>query len=73
MFLIVGLGNIGSRYNNTRHNVGFIMLDRICEDLNISLDNENDTSYYGTGIISGKNIMCMKPKTFYEFKWECCA
>ena len=64
MFLIVGLGNIGSRYNNTRHNVGFIMLDRICEDLNISLDNENDTSYYGTGIISGKNIMCMKPKTF---------
>ena len=64
MFLIVGLGNIGSRYNYTRHNVGFIMLDRICEDLNISLDNENDTSYYGTGIISGKNIMCMKPKTF---------
>lgn len=64
MFLIVGLGNIGSRYDNTRHNVGFMVLDRICEEFNISLNNENNTSYYGTGIVLDKKIICMKPKTF---------
>lgn len=64
MFLIVGLGNIGSRYDNTRHNVGFMMLDKICNEFNIELNKENNTSYYGMGIVLGKKIICMKPKTF---------
>lgn len=64
MFLIIGLGNIGDKYENTRHNIGFMALDRLCREFNIDLNKENNTSYYGVGFIENKKVICVKPKTF---------
>lgn len=64
MFLIIGLGNIGDKYENTRHNIGFMVLDRLCCKFNIDLNKENNTSYYGIGSILNKKVICVKPKTF---------
>ncbi len=64
MFLIVGLGNIGKEYELTRHNIGFMIIDKLCEEFNISLDKENLTSYYGIGYIKGEKVILVKPKTF---------
>lgn len=64
MFLIVGLGNIGKEYENTRHNIGFMILDKFCEKFNIDLNKQNSTSNYGVGIINNKKVICIKPKTY---------
>lgn len=64
MFLILGLGNIGSRYEKTRHNMGFIILDKFCKDNNIEFNKSNDTSIYGIGNVFGEKVLCVKPKTY---------
>lgn len=64
MFLILGLGNIGDKYEKTRHNVGFIVLDEFCKKFDIRLNKENSTSYYGIENIKGNKVICVKPKTY---------
>ena len=64
MFLVVGLGNVGKKYECNRHNVGFMILDKFCEKFNIDLNKENSTGIYGIGNVNGKKIICLKPKTF---------
>lgn len=64
MFLIVGLGNIGKEYENTRHNIGFMILDKFCTKFNIDLNKSNSTSNYGMGFINGKKVICAKPTTY---------
>ena len=49
MKLIVGLGNTGKEYENTRHNVGFMALDRIATFLNIDFQKEKFQGIYAEG------------------------
>ncbi|MDE5628633.1 MAG: aminoacyl-tRNA hydrolase [Muribaculaceae bacterium] len=61
--LIVGLGNIGEEYRNTRHNIGFMILDALAEASNISFS----TGRYGDiakGRIKNRQIVLLKPSTF---------
>ncbi len=65
MFLLVGLGNIGSEYQNTRHNFGFILLDQIIKDYNFNkLARKKSLSDIFTGEINGQKIIAIKPKTY---------
>jgi len=62
-YLVVGLGNIGSEYENTRHNIGFNVLDALAKASNIFFD----TNRYGsTAEIShkGRKILLVKPSTY---------
>ena len=62
-YLIVGLGNIGSEYQGTRHNIGFRILDAFAEASNISFS----TARYGDvgqGRIKNKQIILLKPSTY---------
>lgn len=61
MKLIVGLGNPDREYNNTRHNIGFYMLDKIAESLNIELNKTKFDGLYGEKIINGEKIILLKP------------
>lgn len=63
MWVIAGLGNPGSKYSATRHNIGFMVIDRLSEEYNISLE-ERDVYMIGKGAIEGVNVILLKPLTF---------
>ena len=64
MFVIVGLGNPGREYAKTRHNVGFMTIDKIAERLNISVNKKGFRSVYGEGRLGGTRVVLAKPETF---------
>ncbi|MDR0985700.1 MAG: aminoacyl-tRNA hydrolase [Mycoplasmataceae bacterium] len=62
-FLIVGLGNYPSQYNNTKHNVGFSVVDNLCKELNISLKEEKFNGLFTKINIEDKTFIIAKPLT----------
>ena len=64
LFLVVGLGNPGSKYENTRHNAGFMVLDRIAAENSISISAKKHKALIGRGEIAGRKVMLVKPQTF---------
>ena len=64
MKLIVGLGNPGRRYKNTRHNVGFEVLDGIAEKLRVLLKEGKGEYFIGEGIYKDNKILLAKPVTY---------
>ncbi len=70
MYLIVGLGNIGKEYENTRHNIGFQAIDYISEKYNIEINRIKFKGIYGDGIIEGKKVILLKPTTYMNLSGE---
>lgn len=62
--LIAGLGNPGARYDRTRHNVGFDVVERVAERAGISLREKRFNANLGSGRISGESVVLCKPQTF---------
>ena len=62
-FLIVGLGNIGDEYRNTRHNIGFKMLDAFAEASNIAFEDKR-YGFIGRGRVKNAELVLLKPSTF---------
>ena len=62
-FLIVGLGNPGTEYDNTRHNIGFKILDSLAGALNISFESTR-LAFTAQGKIKNKTYFLVKPTTF---------
>ncbi|WP_297425721.1 aminoacyl-tRNA hydrolase [Clostridium sp.] len=70
MFLIVGLGNPGKEYEDTRHNIGFKVIDNIMREYNIELNRQKFKGIYGEGFIEGKKVMLLKPATYMNLSGE---
>ena len=64
MFLILGLGNPGPRYELTRHNAGFLVLDNLADKYKIKLTQHKYRSLYGEGEIEGLPVILAKPMTY---------
>jgi peptidyl-tRNA hydrolase, PTH1 family len=66
MILIVGLGNPGKKYENTRHNVGFQVIDKVIADFNLPslVFKSNINAEISKGEINEKEVIVMKPETF---------
>ena len=64
MNLIIGLGNPGSRYAQTRHNIGFRSVDAISLKNRIQLSHADAMSQWGKGLIEGKEVLLAKPQTY---------
>ena len=64
MFLILGLGNPGPRYELTRHNAGFWVADNIADKYKIRLDCHKHFSLYGKGEVVGLEVVIAKPMTY---------
>ena len=62
-FLIVGLGNIGLEYENTRHNIGFKILDEIAQQETIGFSDEK-LGALASFKYKGRSLLCLKPSTF---------
>ncbi|MBQ2582995.1 MAG: aminoacyl-tRNA hydrolase [Erysipelotrichaceae bacterium] len=70
MKLIVGLGNPGTEYSRTRHNAGFLLIDRVCEKLGITLDKNKCKANYGIFRINGDKVILAKPQTYMNLSGE---
>ena len=64
MILVVGLGNPGNQYENTRHNVGFLTVDILAKKLNISVKKLKFKSLYGETRLNTEKLILIKPQTF---------
>jgi PTH1 family peptidyl-tRNA hydrolase len=62
--LVVGLGNPGNTYEDTRHNAGFMAVDQIAQDFNISLNKTKFDTVYGRGWIGDVDLLLAKPMAF---------
>lgn len=70
MFIIAGLGNPGLRYEGTRHNAGFEVIDALADKYHISVDGRKARAYIGKGIIGGSKVILAKPQTYMNLSGE---
>ncbi|MGN1184130.1 MAG: aminoacyl-tRNA hydrolase [Oliverpabstia sp.] len=70
MFLIVGLGNPGKQYENTRHNVGFDAIDVLVDEYRIPSSGKQHKAMYGKGVIEGQKVILAKPLTYMNLSGE---
>ncbi len=70
MFVIAGLGNPGRKYENTRHNMGFLVIDRIAEKSGINVNKLKFRALVGDGVISGRKVLLVKPQTYMNLSGE---
>ena len=71
MFLVVGLGNPGDKYEGTRHNVGFEVIDVLSKDFGIAVTHSEHKGLVGKGVIEGHKVILVKPQTFMNLSGEC--
>jgi PTH1 family peptidyl-tRNA hydrolase len=64
MYLIVGLGNPGNRYQDTRHNIGFMVLEKLAAKLEVDLRQKSFNALWGKGKITNKNVILAMPQTY---------
>lgn len=64
IFLIVGLGNPGRNYRNTRHNIGFMVIDKLASDLSCAMTKVQNKSIIGTCKIGESKVILAKPQTY---------
>ncbi len=69
-YIIVGLGNPEQKYANTRHNAGFMVLDKLCKDKNIRIDRSKFNSLYCITTLDGVKVLLMKPLTYMNKSGE---
>lgn len=70
MFIIVGLGNPGKEYDNTRHNMGFKVIDRLSDKYGIDVTAKKHKALVGKGVIDGNKVVLAKPQTFMNLSGE---
>lgn len=72
-FLVVGLGNPGSKYWNTRHNVGFAALDALAEQLHARVDRVKFQGLTGQTELEGRKLILLKPTTYMNLSGQSVA
>lgn len=69
-YIIVGLGNPGREYENTRHNAGFMAIDYIAAQKNINIDRAKFKSLTAVTNVGGVGVLLMKPQTYMNLSGE---
>lgn len=70
MYIIVGLGNPGREYVGTRHNVGFLVLEKLAAKENISVLEKKHKAIIGKGIVAGEKCILARPQTYMNLSGE---
>ena len=69
-WLVVGLGNPGSKYENTRHNMGFLALDILAEKEKLTFNKLRFKAWTATAELGGEKVLLMKPQTYMNLSGE---
>lgn len=70
MYIIAGLGNPDGRYENTRHNVGFEVIDILADRIGICVDEKKHRALCGRGVLEGQKVILLKPQTYMNLSGE---
>ena len=70
MKMIIGLGNPGKEYAQTKHNVGFMVIDAIADDLNVAVEKKQCQALTQTANWDGQKILLVKPQTFMNLSGQ---
>ncbi len=70
MKLIVGLGNPGKEYEKTRHNIGFMTIDKYADKLGVSITKEKYNGLYAETIINSEKVILLKPQSYINLSGE---
>lgn len=71
MVVIVGLGNPGNKYDETRHNAGFMVIDNLAQKLGIKMEKNAFKGIIGSGKIGEEKVILVKPQTYMNLSGEC--
>ncbi len=69
-FIIVGLGNPGKKYENTRHNVGFCAIEHLAKRCNVNINKSKFSSLCTQANIAGNKVLLLKPQTFMNLSGQ---
>ncbi len=69
-FLLIGLGNPGREYRLNRHNIGFMLIDRLCVRLNVQLNRLQARALVGSTLHEGDKIILAKPQTYMNLSGQ---
>ena len=70
MYIIVGLGNPGSKYENTRHNMGFKAIDAMASEFGIDVNRAKFKGLIGEGRIGSEKVILLKPQTYMNLSGQ---
>ena len=70
MYAIIGLGNPDKKYEKTRHNVGFDVIDELAEQMGIEVKTKRHKALCGIGIIGSEKVVLVKPQTYMNLSGE---
>ncbi len=70
MYIIAGLGNPGKKYEKTRHNMGFLVLDELASAHEIKIGRIKHKALIGEGRIAGEKVVLVKPQTYMNLSGE---
>ena len=70
MILIVGLGNPGMEYANTKHNAGFVVVDRLADETGVEITKKTCKSLIFAGNLFGKSVVVAKPQTYMNLSGQ---
>ena len=68
--LVIGLGNPGEEYKNHRHNIGFIIIDKLAQNLSLKFDNNKKKSLFTRAKLNNIDFILLKPQTFMNLSGE---
>jgi peptidyl-tRNA hydrolase, PTH1 family len=69
-YLVVGLGNPGRQYRDTRHNIGFMVIDILCKEMGITLTRMQSKALIAVGSLEGQKVIVAKPQTFMNLSGQ---
>ena len=70
MYIIAGLGNPGSKYENTRHNMGFKAIDAMASEFGIDVNRAKFKGLIGEGRIGSEKVILLKPQTYMNLSGQ---
>src|SRR5436190_7563571 len=70
MYLIVGLGNPGAEYSQTRHNLGFMLIDKLATEVGATVKRSECRSLVGNALIEDQRVLLVKPQTYMNLSGE---